>query len=98
MISLPRRYALEVPVIVRKSTVAMRTQMPAPRQIVSLVTFFEISQRKSLGCRASPAVLSLHGFSEIKVKTDSSLTVRVRGTPHLTRKKQLKNVIYRMTI
>jgi len=38
--------------------------MPAPRQIVSLVTFFEISQRKSLGCRASPAVLSLHGFFE----------------------------------
>jgi len=33
--------------------------MPAPRQIVSLVTLFEISQRKSLGYRASPAVLSL---------------------------------------
>jgi len=54
----------------------MHTQMPAPRQIVSLVTFFEISQRKLLGCRASPAVLSLHGFSKTKVKTDSSRTVR----------------------
>jgi len=31
--------------------------MPSAAQIVSLVTFFEISQRKSLGCRASPAVL-----------------------------------------
>jgi len=50
--------------------------MQAPRQIISLVTFFEISQRKSLGCRASPAVLSLDGFSGTKVKTDSSRTVR----------------------
>jgi len=46
LISLPRSTAPAVATIKSNNTVTMQTQMPSAAQIVSLVTFFEIRQRK----------------------------------------------------
>jgi len=57
LISLPRSTAWSTITTNSKNTASKQTQMPSAAQIVSLVTFFEISQRKSLGYRASPVGL-----------------------------------------
>jgi len=56
LVSLPRSTTPAVAAIDSNNTASEQTQMPSAAQIVSLVTFFEISQRKSLGYRASPVV------------------------------------------